>query len=46
MKMKIFGSILLVICFIVAISGCTSNNSTNNSTVATTNSHSRKMLNN
>ena len=43
MKIKIFGSILLVICFIVAISGCTSNNSTTNTTtnttVATTNAH-------
>jgi len=41
MKIKIFGSMLLVICFMVAISGCTSNNnsSTTNSSVATTNAH-------
>ena len=41
MKIKIFGSMLLVICFMVAISGCTSNNNSTNTTgnVTTTNSH-------
>jgi hypothetical protein len=47
MKIKLFGSILLVICFIVAISGCTSNNNSSNTTAnVTTTTNSQGVFEN